>query len=173
MTSGTPGTPPKAVSPGRFHRLYIRVCYRGFSNWPGQSKGRSFASVWKQYSEKCSILLHLHEHIRHPLHSGFGGVGVAKGGKADVALSTGAEACAGGGGHVGPVQHLVEEVPGAHAVGGLQPDIGGVHPAEAGQAGGGEALPDDPGVFPVVVDIGHDLGPALGGVDGGGPRWTT
>ena len=89
----------------------------------------------------------------HPLHGVHCGGGVAKGGEADVALTAGAEAGAGGGGHIGLIQQQIKEVPGPHTAGGLEPDIGSVDPAEHLEPGRGEALPDDLGVFAVVVDL--------------------
>ena len=100
------------------------------------------------------------------LHRLAGSLSLAEGGEADVALAAGTKAGAGSGDHVGLPQQLVEEVPGAHAVGGAGPDIGGVLPAGHGEAGGGQALPDDPGVVQVVVDGLLHLSPALGAVHG-------
>ena len=117
----------------------------------------------------ASVFFALPEHIPHTLHSGPGRPGFAESGQADIALPAGPKARAGGSGHIGLGQHLVKKVPGAHAVGNLQPDIGGVYPAEAGQAGGGQALPDDPGILPVVADVFRNLPAALFGVDGCGP----
>lgn len=100
------------------------------------------------------------------LHGGLGGLGVAEGGQADIALAAGAEARAGGGSHVGLVQQQVEKLPGTHFARRFQPDIGGVGAAEAAQTGGAQALPDDFGVFPVVLDGLAGLFLALRGVDG-------
>ena len=85
-------------------------------------------------------------------HGLLGSVGIAKGGQADIPLAAGTKASAGGGDHVGLFQELIEELPGAHAVGGLEPDVGGVHAAKAGETGSGQALPDDPGVLLIISE---------------------
>ena len=53
------------------------------------------------------------------------------------------------------MKQLVEEIPGANAVGGLAPDIGRVDPAVHRQASGAQPLPDNPGVVQ-VKSTSHD-----------------
>ena len=53
----------------------------------------------------------------HPCHGFHGLVCVTESGHADIPFAAGAEACAGGGDHVGLLQQQVEELPAAHAIG--------------------------------------------------------
>ena len=64
------------------------------------------------------------------------------------------------------IEEFVEEVPGAQAARRLEPDVGGVDAAVAGDAGSGETFTDDPGILHVVVDDLLGLLPPLLGVDG-------
>ena len=62
-------------------------------------------------------------------------------------FAAGAEAGTGGPDHVAFGKELVEEVPGAHAAGGLEPDVGGIHAAVAGDAG---AIPGTVYLIPLI-----------------------
>jgi len=92
---------------------------------------------------------------------------MAEGRQPEEPFAAGAEAGAGGADHVAFGKELVEEVPAAHAARGLEPDVGGVHPAVAGDAGLFQAFTDDAGILHVVVDDLFGLGPPFVRVDRG------
>jgi len=93
---------------------------------------------------------------------------MAEGRQSKEPFAAGAEATSRRPDHVALLQQLVEEVPGAHAARGLEPDVGGIHAAVAGDAGLFQPFTDDAGVLHVVVDDLLGLGPPLVGVDGSG-----
>src|SRR6185369_13574534 len=112
-----------------------------------------------------SILLQI---LLYPLHRLYHILAMAEGRQAEEPFAARAEAGAGGADHVAFVQQLVEEVPAGHAARGLEPDVGGIHPAVAGYAGCGEPFADDAGVLHVVVDDLLGLLPPLVAVDRSG-----
>src|SRR6056297_1461032 len=88
-------------------------------------------------------------------------VTIAEGGQTEVAFAARAEAAARSADHMALVEQLVEKVPAGHALGSLEPDVGSVDAAVAGDAGRGQAFADDAGVVHGVVDHALDLGPAF------------
>ena len=52
----------------------------------------------------------------------------------EVALARSPEAAAGGADHIGFVEQMIEEAPGVHAVGGLDPDVGSMFAAVDGES---------------------------------------
>ena len=93
---------------------------------------------------------------------------VAESAESEVTFTGRPEARTRGANHMALAEQFVEEVPAGQPTGSLQPDVGCVDAAEAGDAGGREPLADDAGVVHVVVDDRFGLPPTLRGVDRGG-----
>src|SRR6185369_1493901 len=106
--------------------------------------------------------------LLYPLHRLNHILAMAEGRQAEEPFAAGAETGAGGADHVAFGEELVEELPAAHAARGLEPDVGGVHAAEAGDAGFLQTLADYAGVLHVIIDDLLGLLPPLVGVDRGG-----
>ena len=83
-----------------------------------------------------------------------------------MAFAAFAEAGSGGADDLGFVEQLVEKLPGIGA--GIDPDVGRVVPADAGETELGHGVADEGGV--AQIEVGHclDLGLAGLGEDGGG-----
>ena len=100
---------------------------------------------------------------------GFDGVvAVAEGGQTEVAFAALAEALAGGADDLSVPEQVVEELPAAHAVRALEPDVGGILAAGVVDAELVERGGDDAGVLFVVVQAFADLGETFVGEYRGG-----
>ena len=89
---------------------------------------------------------------------GFDGVvAVAEGGQAEVALAALAEAFAGGADDLSVPEQVVEELPAAHAVRALEPDVGGILAAGVVDAELVESGRDNARVLLIIGDILADL----------------
>ena len=90
----------------------------------------------------------------------------AEGGEAHVALAAGAEADTWGADHIGTIEQILEELPGAAAVGGAHPDVRGVLATVDLEAQLAQLGEHAVGVVHIVVDGLLNLLLALRGVDG-------